>query len=68
MKFELGRCLLNERLRESGMTVQDLALILNYKPEKINDFIENKRIMPLKSAIHIASALSCDVKQLYELI
>ncbi|SDO08843.1 Cro/C1-type HTH DNA-binding domain-containing protein [Paenibacillus sp. yr247] len=68
MKYDLGRCLLSERLHESGMTVEDLAQTLLYKPERLIDFVENKRIMPLKSAISIADTLGCDVNDLYELI
>ncbi|GFZ99109.1 hypothetical protein GCM10008018_51620 [Paenibacillus marchantiophytorum] len=68
MKYELGRCLLNVRLHESGMTVQELAQTLQTKPEKLVDFMDNKRIMPLKSAIQIAATLRCEVTQLYELI
>jgi DNA-binding XRE family transcriptional regulator len=68
MKFELGRCLLNERLLESGMTREELAQVLLYRPERISDFIENKRVMPLKIAISIAETIRCDVSDLYELI
>lgn len=68
MKFDLGRCLLSERLQDSGLTVGELAHALHYKPERLNDFVENKRIMPLKSAISIADTLGCNVKDLYELI
>jgi plasmid maintenance system antidote protein VapI len=67
MKFELGRCLLNERLLESGMNKEELAQILLYKPERISDFMENKRVMPLKIAISIADTIGCDVRELYEL-
>ncbi|MBD0383073.1 helix-turn-helix domain-containing protein [Paenibacillus sedimenti] len=66
MKDELGRCLLQERLDESGMNKEDLARVLKYKPEKLQDFMDNKRVMSLKAAIHIADAIGCDVKQLYE--
>jgi plasmid maintenance system antidote protein VapI len=68
MKFELGRCLLDERLRESAMTLEHIAQILHYRPERISDFMDNKRIMPLKMAISIAATIGCDVKDLYELI
>lgn len=68
MKIELGRCLLHERLLESSMTREELAHALLYKPERISDFIENKRVMPLKTAISIASTIGCGVTELYELI
>lgn len=68
MKYELGRCLLNERLLESGMSAESLAKELLYKPERIYDFIENKRVMPLKIAISIADSIGCDIRALYEII
>ncbi|MGF9697759.1 XRE family transcriptional regulator [Paenibacillus sp. MABNR03] len=68
MKFELGRCLLNERLKESGKSAEWLAIDLLFKPERVYDFIENKRVMPLKVAISIADSIGCDVRDLYELI
>lgn len=68
MKFELGRCLLNERLMESGKSAEWLAKDLLFKPERVYDFIENKRVMPLKIAISIADSIGCDVRSLYELI
>jgi plasmid maintenance system antidote protein VapI len=68
MKFELGRCLLGEQLSKAGMTTDQLAQSLFYKTERINDFMENKRMMPLKTAISIADTIGCDVNDLYELI
>ncbi|WP_336758076.1 XRE family transcriptional regulator [Paenibacillus sp. USHLN196] len=68
MKFKLGRCLLNERLIENGKSAEWLAKELLFKPERIFDFIENKRVMPLKIAISIADSIGCDVRTLYELI
>ncbi|MCM3203544.1 XRE family transcriptional regulator [Paenibacillus illinoisensis] len=68
MKFELGRCLLNERLMEAGKSAEWLAKELLFKPERVYDFMENKRVMPLKMAISIADSIGCDVRALYELI
>lgn len=68
MKFELGSCLLNERLLESGKSAEALAKELHYKPERMYDFIDNKRVMPLKVALSIADSIGCDVRALYELI
>ena len=67
MKIELGRCLLQERLNESDLALGDLSRLLRYKPERILDYIDNKRVMPLKTAISIANSIGCDVKELYEL-
>lgn len=67
MKFELGRCLLQERLAEAGMTGEELAQALQYKRELLSDYMDNKRVMPLKNAISIAHTIGCTVDDLYEL-
>ncbi|WP_338044715.1 helix-turn-helix transcriptional regulator [Paenibacillus periandrae] len=67
MKFELGRCLLQERLNESDMTLEELSRQLRYKPERILDYMDNKRVMPLKTAISIANSVGCNVQDLYDL-
>jgi plasmid maintenance system antidote protein VapI len=66
MKFELGRCLLQERLADHGMTLEQLAQALLYKRELLSDYIENKRVMPLKNAVAIARMIGCRVEDLYE--
>jgi plasmid maintenance system antidote protein VapI len=68
MKFELGRCLLNEQLLEAKMTKEQLAQHLLLRTERLTDYIENKRVMSLKMAISIADTIRCDVKHLYELV
>ncbi|MFC5471545.1 helix-turn-helix domain-containing protein [Cohnella suwonensis] len=68
MKYELGRCLLEDRLLESGKTKDELARDLLYKPERLSDYIERKRVMPLQTALSIADTLGCEVSELYELI
>lgn len=67
MRIELGRCLLNDRLHDAGMTLAELSAVLRTKPERLVDYMDNKRIMPLKSAIAIAGTLGCDIKSLYEI-
>ncbi|MFD2613377.1 helix-turn-helix domain-containing protein [Paenibacillus gansuensis] len=67
MKVELGRCLLKERIQASGMSLGQLAGALQLKPERLEDYIGNKRIMPLKAAVNISLILDCRVEELYEL-
>jgi plasmid maintenance system antidote protein VapI len=67
LKYELGRCLLEERLQEAGMPLERLALELRVRRERLGDFIDNKRVMSLKLAISIADTLQCEVRSLYEL-
>ncbi|WP_152391681.1 helix-turn-helix domain-containing protein [Paenibacillus guangzhouensis] len=68
MKLELGRCLLLERLEETNMSVEQLAQQLLLRPERLIDFAENQRIMPLKMALSIADTIGCDVRDLYEIL
>ncbi|MDQ8736959.1 MULTISPECIES: helix-turn-helix transcriptional regulator [unclassified Paenibacillus] len=67
MRIELGSCLLEQRLAECGMSKEQLAATLRIRPERIVDYIDNKRIMPLKAAIAIADTVGCNVNSLYEL-
>jgi DNA-binding XRE family transcriptional regulator len=53
---------------EAGKSAEWLAKELLFKPERVYDFMENKRVMPLKIAISIADSIGCDVRALYELI
>jgi hypothetical protein len=68
LRIELGRCLLNERLLDAGMTLAELSAALRTKPERLLDYRDDKRIMPLKAAISIAGTIGCDIKSLYEII
>ncbi|NMO97102.1 XRE family transcriptional regulator [Paenibacillus lemnae] len=53
---------------EAEKSAEWLADELRLNPKRIYDFIENKRVMPLKMAISIADTIRCDVGALYELI
>lgn len=68
MKYELGRCLLSERLLEANINVLELAQTLRYRPERLYDFIENKRVMPLQVALSVADTIGCNTRNLYELV
>lgn len=68
MKYELGPCLLNERMAEAGITIDQLAQSLMIRPERLTDFIGNKRVMSLKMAVAIADTVGCDVESLYKWI
>jgi len=68
MKLELGRCLLLERLEETNIPIEQLARQLLLRPERLIDFAENQRIMPLKMALSIADTIGCDVRDLYEIL
>lgn len=66
MKLDIGRCLLADRLLDMKLSHDELARMLQYRPERVLDYMENKRVMPLKVAVSIADTLGCDAKELYE--
>ncbi|AWB44773.1 transcriptional regulator [Paenibacillus sp. CAA11] len=68
MKYELGSCLLQQRLGQAGLSIQALAAELKIRPERLMDYMEDRRVMPLKTALSIAATLNCDPSDLYELI
>jgi hypothetical protein len=66
MKLRMGSCLLQERLNDAGASSIELARELRLKPERLQDYMNNTRVMPLKTAASIAVTLRCNVLDLYE--
>jgi len=66
MRLRIGKCLLQERLTDAGVTVSELAREMRVNPARLQDYMDNLRVMPLKTAASIAVTLSCNVLELYE--
>jgi len=66
MKLRIGNCLLQKRLADAGVSASVLARELRFKPERLQDYMDNRRVMPLKTAASIAVTLDCNVLDLYE--
>lgn len=66
MTYMVGRCLLRELLHTRDMTQVELAEKLNVKPQQIQHYIQNNRVMSLKVAKNISEILNCDIDDLYE--
>lgn len=66
MTYTVGRCLLRELLHRRDMTQAELAERLNVKPQQIQHYIQNNRVMSLKVAKNISVILNCNVDDLYE--
>lgn len=66
MKAKTGRCLLPELLTERQLTVTAFADQLQAKPALLHDYIEGRRVMPLRNAKAIAQVLDCRIEDLYE--
>jgi plasmid maintenance system antidote protein VapI len=64
----MGRCLLDVRLRERGMSQIDLALITKMSESRISDYIHNRKRMSAPTLLNIALAVGCSPFDLYELI
>jgi len=62
----MGNCLLRERLTVAGTSSSELARELRVKPERLQDYMDNVRVMPLKTAASIAVTLGCNMLDLYE--
>lgn len=69
MKYTTGRCLLSRRLREAGMTQQELADKIPMDKRQISRYVNGDiKGMSLETAVTIANALSCLPEELYEWI
>jgi len=68
MSFKVGRCLLASRLKEAGMTQQDLCEKLNMSASQVSDWVNNVKKMSLGNAKTVANALGIVIDDLYEWI
>jgi DNA-binding XRE family transcriptional regulator len=66
MEVIVGRCLLNDKLAEVGMTQTQFAYKVGISRTQISDYANNRMIMSLKNALKISYALRCGVTDLYE--
>jgi transcriptional regulator with XRE-family HTH domain len=68
MRFEVGRSLLPDRLRERGMSQSELARKLNRNKSQISDIVNRRSAVRLELAKELAHALGCSIEDLYEWI
>lgn len=66
--FIVGRCRLNEILKEKKMTQVELAELLGMKKQQVNAYAINETTMSLKTAKNIAHHLRIDIEDLYDFI
>lgn len=64
--LRVGKCLLKQRLRESGLMQYELADRINQSPQMVNHYANNRKPMSLEIAVNIAKVLGCSVQELYE--
>lgn len=68
MRFEVGRSLLRDRLRERGMSQSEIARKLNRDKSQISDVANRRGVVRLELAKELAHALGCSIEDLYEWI
>lgn len=64
--YDVGKCLLSDRLSQARMTQQELADKLGVTKQQIHHYTSNNRIMTLPIAKNIAVVLRCEIDDLYE--
>ena len=68
MAYQVGRCLLRQKLIDAGMEQTELASRLNVTKQQVNKYVMNRQIMALETAKNVAVILDCRIEQLYEWI
>lgn len=64
--YDVGKCLLSDKLLQARMTQQELADYLGVTRQQINNYTSNRRIMTLPIAKNIAIILHCEIDDLYQ--
>ncbi|WP_353852458.1 helix-turn-helix domain-containing protein [Rossellomorea marisflavi] len=62
----IGRCRLRLILDHRRMTQEDLVVMTGIHKSQINEYINDKRTMSLKSARIISKSCKCSIEDLYE--
>jgi transcriptional regulator with XRE-family HTH domain len=69
MTLKVGRCLLVQRLRQAGMTQQELADKIGMNKRQVSRYATGDiKSMSLSTAVIIADAIGCNPRDLYEWI
>jgi DNA-binding XRE family transcriptional regulator len=69
MVYQIGRCLLSERLRQVGMTQSQLAERLKVTRQQVNKWSTDRQGMTLETAKNICIILELDrIDDLFEWI
>jgi len=66
LPYQVGKCLLSDRLRRKDWTQQQLAEKINVSKSTISDYVNDKRVMRVDIAKNISEVLDCDINDLYE--
>ena len=64
--YDVGRCLLSDKLQQARMTQQELASRLDVTKQQVNNYVFGRRVMTLSIAKNVAAILGCEIDDLYE--
>lgn len=64
--YDVGKCLLSDKLLQARMSQQELADRINVTKQQIHSYVVGNRLMTLPIAKNIASVLHCEINDLYE--
>ena len=68
MTLSVHRCLLKQLLLKADMTQVELAELLGVRPQQIQHYVKDHRVMSLAVAKNISVILRCEIEDLYEWI
>ncbi|PLR93235.1 helix-turn-helix transcriptional regulator [Bacillus sp. T33-2] len=68
MAYQIGKCLLSERLRQAGMTQAQLAERLGVTRQQVSKWVRGQQRMTLESAKNVSVILDCYIEDLFEWI
>lgn len=64
--YDVGKCLLSDKLSETRMSQQELADRIGVTKQQINSYTSDTNVMSLPVAKNIATILRCEIGELYE--
>jgi transcriptional regulator with XRE-family HTH domain len=68
MRYDIGRCLIDDRLREAEMTRSQLADKIGMDRRQLSRYATKGAIMTFANAVLIADIIGCNPRDLYEWI
>lgn len=66
MGLRIGRCRLRILLRERKLTQTRFAEMVGMSKQQINDYVNNRVIMSIETAMRFAIIFDCRIEDLYE--
>jgi transcriptional regulator with XRE-family HTH domain len=68
MAYQIGKCLLSERLRQVGMSQAELARRLGIERQQVNKWVKGHQRMSLETSKNVATVLDLHIDDLFEWI